>query len=497
VTWITHEDGEVASAREAAHLVSMGRDFVTRAAVVVALGGLLACEQATPPTGDPSDSTGTPAAPVELTISGAPKVISYPGTGRANVLILRGYSTVQDNITPALSTTGPFIASWESLGWQLRTMKVTATDTGSGTVTISALGKSASFSVRAESVTFKRVAMTAWAPTAPSPNGCGIAVDDRVWCWGGNGRSQLGTSTPRYCTGSACQYGAQYDSRSPMPIESSQTFSEVVATSYGCGQFVPDTCGRSCALTAAGEAWCWGDGYLAPVRVAAPMTFRAIVSGGATGFGPARSCGITPDDKGYCFDSGAATTAIAGGMAVRSVALGSSHTCIAAVAGDVWCWGMNYYGELGIGSVDGLKYDAPQRVTTSGNLVSVEMSFNSTCALNTGGLIQCWGMGFAPDGSPAGSSCGGSNSGLLQCLSSPTRVSGGRQYVTIAAPMSSKGICGMTSAGEVDCWEYYNQPPKTIQTPEPIVSMTHGCGMSATGATYCWWSATGSAAKFR
>jgi hypothetical protein len=455
----------------------MGRDFIFRAILAAALSGLVACEQATPPNGDPPDSTDNqPGVPVQLILSGAPKVISYPGAGRANVRIARGDVTVQDDITPALSTTGPFTASWESSTWQLRTIRITATGTGSGRVTVSALGKSASFSVSADSVAFKRIATTAWPASGPSPNGCGIAADDHVWCWGGNGRGQLGASTPRYCTGSACQYGANYDSPSPMPIESSQTFSDVFTTSYGCGQFVTDTCGRSCALTAAGEAWCWGDGFPAPVRVAAPMTFRSIVVGGTSTLGPGQSCGITSDDKAYCFDPGASATVLADGMAVRSIALGTFYMCVVAVAGDVWCWGRNYYGELGIGVVDGQKYDTPQRVTTAGNFVAVEPSYNSTCALDSDGVIHCWGMDF---------------------LSSPTRVTGGRKYVKIAAPMKSRGICGLTSDGEVDCWTSYNQPPHTIQAPEPIVSMTHGCGASAPGATYCWGSATGTAAKFR
>ena len=38
---------------------------------------------------------------------------------------------------------------------------------------------------------------------------------------------------------------------------------------------------------------------------------------------------------------------------VEYIAAGYWHTCALAYSGDLWCWGDNDYGQLGIGSTNG------------------------------------------------------------------------------------------------------------------------------------------------
>jgi alpha-tubulin suppressor-like RCC1 family protein len=59
-------------------------------------------------------------------------------------------------------------------------------------------------------------------------------------------------------------------------------------------------------------------------------------------------------------------------------------------AGEVWCWGLNDFGQLG----DGTKIDhaAPARVTGLSNVVSVSASSEHTCALEADKSVWCWGL---------------------------------------------------------------------------------------------------------
>lgn len=115
-----------------------------------------------------------------------------------------------------------------------------------------------------------------------------------------------------------------------------------------------------CALTAAGEAWCWGtnktgtlgDGTLndrsAPVPVQTPLRFT-------------------------------------------SLAVGSSHACGIAVGGNVWCWGRNDYGQIGRRPVGGV---VPSPVPLDPDLRFARIAVvrqDVSCGIGTGGGLRCWG----------------------------------------------------------------------------------------------------------
>jgi alpha-tubulin suppressor-like RCC1 family protein len=74
---------------------------------------------------------------------------------------------------------------------------------------------------------------------------CGITTALQVWCWGSNGHGQLGTDdVTTTCNGFLC-------SPAPVRVESELKFVQVAS-----GQF------HTCALTAEGDAWCWGREWL-------------------------------------------------------------------------------------------------------------------------------------------------------------------------------------------------------------------------------------------
>lgn len=87
----------------------------------------------------------------------------------------------------------------------------------------------------------------------------------------------------------------------------------------------------------------------------------------------------------------------------QDVALGDSHSCArSASGGAVWCWGWNWYGQLGTTMMpDGgvtapgarpSNYTVPTRVMgLTGNVRQVAAALHDTCALMDDGTVRCWG----------------------------------------------------------------------------------------------------------
>ncbi len=187
---------------------------------------------------------------------------------------------------------------------------------------------------------------------------CGLSTDGTAYCWGDNAHGQLGDS------GTAWRYQAR-----------------AVA---GDGRFTAISAGDSftCALDAAGATWCWGrndagqlgNGTTAaaavPQRVQGAPAFVAL--GSARG---AHICALTAGGEAWCWGSngalqlGSPTASVGVPVAVvtalrfRSVAAGGSHSCGMDTAGVAWCWGGNDQGQLGAGGI-GAGSPTPQRVAS-------------------------------------------------------------------------------------------------------------------------------------
>ena len=101
--------------------------------------------------------------------------------------------------------------------------------------------------------------------------------------------------------------------------------------------FVAVTAGgsHSCALTAAGAAFCWGSN-----------------AAGQLGDGSRQN--------GFSFKT--SPVPVAGGVAFIQISAGGSHTCALAAAGAAYCWGANAAGQLGTGAADSLAI-TPQPVS--------------------------------------------------------------------------------------------------------------------------------------
>jgi len=134
---------------------------------------------------------------------------------------------------------------------------------------------------------------------------------------------------------------------------------------------------------------------------------------------------------------------------VTAISAGAVSTC-ALISGGVDCWGDNSVGELGNGtgsdSFTPVAVVGPSGVGTLTGVTAISAGYNDTCALISGGTVDCWGYNVAGelgDGTTTVSSIPVAVIGLsgVGTLTGVTAISGG-DYDT----------CALISGGTVDCW---------------------------------------------
>lgn len=185
---------------------------------------------------------------------------------------------------------------------------------------------------------------------------CGIrASDGAAFCWGYNQWAQLGTMTAETCTinNDPC-------STSPVAVSGGLGFASVHA-----GLFF------TCALTSAGEAYCWGrngEGQLGTSTTeACPAPFEGV------------TCSSTP-------------VPVSGGHTFASIATGSAHACGVTTAGAVYCWG-SIMNEFGFSFTTSTPQLLPDPATGPVTWTAVSAGNVHNCALTSEGRGFCWGPG--------------------------------------------------------------------------------------------------------
>ena len=188
---------------------------------------------------------------------------------------------------------------------------------------------------------------------------CGIA-SGKAYCWGHNQRAQLGNNPPNF-------FGAI------LPPALSSTPSAVLGAAQNLN--VTDiTAGEEhgCAV-AEGSAYCWGNGGIG--QVGNNSTNNTVLTSVLVQQGQL------------------------GGRAISSISGGFNHTC-AIAEGELFCWGGNSRGQLGIGTTTNPTTNrTPRNVSAvsalAGKTVTkVVAAQNYTCAI-ADNRLYCWGANDA------------------------------------------------------------------------------------------------------
>lgn len=241
---------------------------------------------------------------------------------------------------------------------------------------------------------------------------CARMTDGSLWCWGSNASGQLGDGTT---------------ADKKLPVQVAPLGGDVAEVALGDEY--------SCARKTDGTLWCWGangNGQLGD----GTTTGQSCPS--ATG-GP---CKPTP-------------VKVALGSVVQ-VAVGGHHSCARKADGTLWCWGLNYYGQLGDGTITGQSCSGatckpmPVQVASLGAAVaSVALGALHSCARKSDGTLWCWGendTGQLGDGTLTGQSC-------LTSICKPTPIQVSQLGAGVAeVALGGSYSCALKTNGTLWCW---------------------------------------------
>ena len=273
----------------------------------------------------------------------------------------------------------------------------------------------------------------------------------------------------------------------------------------------------TCILVANGGVECWGrnsDGELGNGTATSsktPVTVSGISGAVAVNTGYKHACVLFGTGTISCWgynkvgELGNGTTTnsstpipVNGLSGVVNSASGAAHTCALLASGDLYCWGDNEVGELGIGTLNQREpygISLPTHVSEISNAVSVSAGFLHTCALISGGSVECWG--YNRDGQVGD---GTINKVRPYADPSPVRVSGITQAVAISA--GAFHTCALIAGGSVWCWGYVvssdfsvgqllnSAVPVQVAGVKDAIAISsggvHTCALIAGGTVECW-----------
>ena len=166
-----------------------------------------------------------------------------------------------------------------------------------------------------------------------------------------------------------------------------------------------------CALTAAGQTWCWTEEgpFVLPFALTQPpgvqFTQIAMNSKHYPGI-----CGLTSAGQAWCQGQGAVVGAGLGaavttdtfaavhqglGVQFQSISMDGPNACAVSTLGQGFCWGENKWGQVGDGSYDTPRSE-PVIVSHPASIRFTQIvvgKYRSTCGLATTGQAYCWGVG--------------------------------------------------------------------------------------------------------
>lgn len=205
-----------------------------------------------------------------------------------------------------------------------------------------------------------------WASVAVgSSHACALTTNGEAWCWGYADAGQLGDGQTGTEDCDDDTFGNWDCTTTPVLVSGGHTWEMLTAgDAFTCG------------ITTAGALYCWGYGdtgalgngtrgdYSTPQPVQGDQLWRYVTAGDA------HSCGITTSGSAYCWGYANAgqlgdgetrsgdgvyqvsPVPVSGGHSWSSLSAGGLFTCGVTTSSTGYCWGDDYYGQLGTSGGD-------------------------------------------------------------------------------------------------------------------------------------------------
>jgi alpha-tubulin suppressor-like RCC1 family protein len=207
---------------------------------------------------------------------------------------------------------------------------------------------------------------------------------------------------------------------------------------------------------------------------------------------------VVPPASASAPSASASAPPASGGGAWTQVATGTFHTCALRshdASGQLWCWGLDNHGELGIGSTKNQR--RPVRVPGADDWSSVTAGHDDSCGIRTDGSLWCWGYdghGQLGDGGTAD-------------VSRPEQIGSARWLTVVGNPgmvhtSNDAHTCGIRSDHTMWCWGQNNAGqlglgtrtdellPTQVGTDDDWQALDAGnlgtCAVRTDATMWCW-----------
>jgi alpha-tubulin suppressor-like RCC1 family protein len=217
---------------------------------------------------------------------------------------------------------------------------------------------------------------------------CALKQDGSVWCFGANTMGQLGQGTIA---------PSSVPLRVPLPGKAARLSSEA---------------NTACVVLTDGKLYCWGRNWEGNIGL-------DDTHPGVDQLSPIRS-----GDQSDWVSSGT----------------GDGHTCGIRGAGLLFGWGRNTAGNLGLGQTNDQQRRAATPIGSDEDWLSVVSGQDSSCGIRLGGDLFCWG----------GNSFGNLGLGDTVQRLVPTQVEAGREWTEIS--IDTFHGCGIDADQRLYCW---------------------------------------------
>lgn len=334
---------------------------------------------------------------------------------------------------------------------------------------------------------------------AGGENSCGVQTDGSLWCWGANYDGQIGDGTD----------GGINRKLEPTQISATDTWSEIAVGNYHvCA--LSDS-GQLQCWGYGGDGQIGNGSWTTPVNLPASV-LNSDLPWLMVSAGDRHSCAIKSNNTLWCWGRGAdgrlgdgfttdrnTPTIVAGEWS--KVAAGGSHTCAIRSDGALRCWGDNEFGQLGNGlSGFGESSSLPDVVNSAVNWTDITAGSNFTCGIKLDGTLWCWGQNYFGQ-------IGQGDSGGQDTHDLPTQIGTETQWRSVKASGTGDHVCAYKQDDSFWCWgdngygqlgegsvvdgtNQYSLVPVPVNPDTDWASISlgyyHSCAIKENGSLWCW-----------